>query len=44
MLDLDLACFESSVDPEKPADLDPHCFHLCLSIDANNWNLLNQIG
>ena len=35
MLNLDISNFENSVDPdqlasEKPADLDLHCFPLCL--------------
>ena len=42
MLNPDLFCFENIVDPNqlaslKPADQDPHCFPLCLSIHANNW-------
>ena len=35
MLNLDVPCFENSVDPdqlasEKPADHTPHCFPICL--------------
>ena len=36
----DLSHFENSVDPDqlasqKPADQDPHCFSICMLIDAN---------
>ena len=35
ILNLDILCFKNSVDPyqlasEKPADMDLHCFPLCL--------------
>ena len=48
MLNLDIAHFENSVDPdqlasEKPADLNPHCLPLCLPIYANNWNPVSSL-
>ena len=48
MINLDIPCFENSVDPDqlasqKPADQDSHCFPLYL-IHANNRNPEEESG